>query len=91
MKLKGVVSSGNSKSSYAKYRVDQLVRSYRHRHPQGLQPPETNGTQYLLSTSTSPTANITDSTDISRLVLLTVMSQGISPTSASSPTISKKV
>ena len=73
MKLKGVVSGGNSKSS-AKYQVDQLrvhigtvtLKDYSHPKPTEHNTPLNIDVTY---------SNITDSTDISRLVLLTVMSQ----------------
>ena len=73
MKLKGVVSSGGSSSS-KKYRVDKLrihvgtvtLHDYSRA---GL-----GERQYPLNIDATY-SNITDSTDISRLVLLTVMSQ----------------
>jgi hypothetical protein len=72
MKLKGVVSSGGSSSK--KYRVDKLrihvgtVTLYDHSRT-GL-----GERQYPLNIDATY-SNITDSTDITRLVLLTVMSQ----------------
>jgi len=71
MKLKGVVSGGNSKS---KYRVDRLrvhvgtvtIKDFSRGAP----------TEKNMSLNVDATyKDITDSTDISRLVLLTVMSQ----------------
>ena len=72
MKLKGVVSSGGSSST--KYRVDKLrihVGTVTIKDYSRAKPTERNVTLNVDATY----KDITDSTDITRLVLLTVMSQ----------------
>ncbi len=77
-KLKGVVSSGGGSSKSSKYTVDKLrihvgtvtIKDYSH-----AKPTERNITLNVDATYN----NITDSTDITRLVLLTVMSQAHLP------------
>lgn len=77
-KLKGVVSSGGGSSKSSKYTVDRLrihvgtvtIKDFSH-----AKPTERNVTLNVDATYN----NITDSTDITRLVLLTVMSQAHLP------------
>jgi len=73
-KLKGVVSSGSGSSKSSKYAVDRLrihigtvtIKDFSHPKP----------TEHSTALNVDATYNnITDSTDITRLVLLTVMSQ----------------